>query len=83
VDVRIDSEWVSRHHARIVVRGASATVADLGSKNGTFLHGERINGRAQLHDGDELSMGRGVMVIRFVTVVGSTRTETSIDPIGE
>jgi pSer/pThr/pTyr-binding forkhead associated (FHA) protein len=31
VAVRIDSNAVSRHHARIVVRGARSTIENLGS----------------------------------------------------
>ncbi len=81
VDVRIDSEWVSRVHARVIVDGNAASIEDLGSKNGTYLHGERLVGRTELHDGDEISVGRGVVMIRFVTVIGSTRTETAIDPM--
>ncbi len=83
VDIRIDSEWVSRLHARIFVDGSTAHIEDLGSKNGTYLRGERLAGRAELHDGDEISVGRGVMTMKFVTVIGSTRTETAIDPTAE
>jgi pSer/pThr/pTyr-binding forkhead associated (FHA) protein len=35
----IESASVSRRHARIVVSGGTATLEDLGSKNGTFLRG--------------------------------------------
>lgn len=79
VDIRIESEWVSRVHARIVVDDERAFIEDLGSKNGTYLHGVRLTGRAELHDGDEIGVGRGVISIRFVRAVGSTRTETEID----
>ena len=44
--VQIDSERVSRCHARIVVEGTRATLQDLDSKNGTFLEGRRISGAA-------------------------------------
>jgi DNA-binding winged helix-turn-helix (wHTH) protein len=74
-DIRVDSEWVSRRHARIVVSEGSAFIEDLGSKNGTFIRGKRIDGPVELHDGDEITVGRGLMVLRFVTVLGSTRTE--------
>ena len=75
-DVLVDSEWVSRHHARILVEDGRAYIEDLGSKNGTYLQGSRVEGRAELHDGDEITVGRGLMMLRFVTVLGSTRTET-------
>jgi len=75
VHIQIDSEWVSRRHARINVEGGRAFLEDLGSKNGTFLRGSPIDGRTELQDGDEITVGRGLIVFRFVTVFGSTRTE--------
>jgi DNA-binding winged helix-turn-helix (wHTH) protein len=35
--VRIKSDQVSRHHARIMVSTAGATIEDLGSRNGTWV----------------------------------------------
>jgi DNA-binding response OmpR family regulator len=41
-------------------------VRDLGSKNGTFLNGERVGGeRKQLKSGDRLELGRGQVVLKF------------------
>lgn len=75
-DVCVNSEWVSRVHARIEVVGDGAVLEDLGSKNGTYHNGARLNGPAQLHDGDEVRLGRGAVVLRFVSALGATRTET-------
>ena len=55
--VRIQAASVSRLHARIVVAGRTATLEDLGSKNGTFLRGQRLRAAAPLSDGDELVFG--------------------------
>ena len=55
--VRIRSDEVSRHHARIVVTSGGATIEDLGSTNGTSVRGERINGPCDLRDGDEILIG--------------------------
>src|SRR5262245_17077953 len=38
VSVWLESPSVSRHHARIRVSGSDASVEDLGSKNGTYVH---------------------------------------------
>lgn len=73
--IRVESEWASRRHARIVVSGHDATIEDLGSKNGTFVRGVRVEEVVKLHDGDEIGIGRGVTVLRFVTILGTTRTE--------
>jgi DNA-binding winged helix-turn-helix (wHTH) protein len=73
--IRVDSEWVSRTHAKIVVARGRASIEDLGSKNGTYIRGVRVDEPLELHDGDEITVGRGLMMFRFVTVLGSTRTE--------
>jgi DNA-binding winged helix-turn-helix (wHTH) protein len=60
--VQIASERVSRRHARIVVDGEQAVLEDLGSKNGTFVRGERIHGPVELTDGDEIGIGRVILI---------------------
>jgi DNA-binding winged helix-turn-helix (wHTH) protein len=72
--VVIDLARVSRHHARIVVEGARAVLEDLGSKNGTFLRGQRLTEAAELADGDEICIGPAVLVFR--TSAGNSTTET-------
>lgn len=79
-DLRIDSEWVSRRHALVVVDGGSATIEDLDSKNGTHVNGAAVTGTVPLHDGDEIRLGRGVVLLRFVAALGSTRTEAETTP---
>lgn len=55
---------VSRRHARIIIDAGEATIEDLGSKNGTWLDGERVTS-ATVRDGAELILGRTRCVIRF------------------
>jgi DNA-binding winged helix-turn-helix (wHTH) protein len=54
--VRIDSTRVSRHHARITVDGSAALIEDCGSRNGTWVGGQRTAGRVRLNDGDEIAI---------------------------
>jgi pSer/pThr/pTyr-binding forkhead associated (FHA) protein len=49
--VQIVADSVSRHHARLTVSGREASIEDLGSKNGTWVAGERIHGTVLLTDG--------------------------------
>jgi DNA-binding winged helix-turn-helix (wHTH) protein len=62
--VWIDSSTVSRRHARILVGGSKATLEDLGSRNGTYLRGERIGAPEPLADGDEIRIGGVFLVFR-------------------
>jgi hypothetical protein len=50
---------VSRHHARIVYDTDYVYLEDLGSTNGTWLNGERLDEdeRRRLHDGDQIIFG--------------------------
>lgn len=52
----------SRHHFRLEANPPSCFVMDLGSRNGTFVNGERITERF-LKDGDVLSGGRTKMSV--------------------
>jgi len=56
-DVRIDDRFASTIHARLYSRGASYYVEDMGSTNGTYLNGARLDGEAELSDLDEVKIG--------------------------
>jgi hypothetical protein len=75
-DVRITwDERVSRVHAQLDRVGEHWTVVDDGlSRNGTFLNGERVNGRRRLYDGDTLLLGGTSFSFRDVRVGTSQLT---------
>jgi hypothetical protein len=55
-DIILSGALVSRHHTVFTVDGGKVVVTDLGSTNGTFLNGERIES-AVLSPGDEVVIG--------------------------
>lgn len=61
----IEAESVSRHHARLTVTGSSASIEDLGSKNGTWVGGERIHGAVLLTDGARFRLGSEIIQLEF------------------
>ena len=64
VNVRIDDPAISRKHARILRnKGGRHILEDLGSANGVYVNGRRIE-RADLADGDRLQVGP-TLVLRF------------------
>ena len=72
--VRIDADSVSRHHAKLTVRHGEAAIEDLGSKNGTWISGERIRGIVGLGDGVSLRLGSENVRVEFVDTERPTRT---------
>ena len=66
-DVRINDSKVSREHARINKQADPDTglteyvLTDLGSRNGTFLNGERITGDTALQNGDKITIGEHIL----------------------
>jgi hypothetical protein len=72
--IRLASPLASRRHARILVAGASARLQDLGSKNGTWIEGRRVEGERPLAAGDHIAVGEEVMVFCAGDAGGTTRS---------
>lgn len=65
-DLRIDDPRVSRLHARIEMRDDGVYVEDLGSRNGTAVDGEAVNGSRRLAVDDEIEIGPASIIFRGV-----------------
>jgi DNA-binding winged helix-turn-helix (wHTH) protein len=74
VHVRFDLPSVSRRHAKLMVSDQTATIEDLGSKNGTSVGGRAIAEATALQDGDEIAFGSVVVTFRVWSPSGSTET---------
>jgi DNA-binding winged helix-turn-helix (wHTH) protein len=72
--VRFSSGSVSRRHATITVDGQNATIADLGSKNGTFVDDEPVVAPRLLRDGVIVRFGRMEMVYRWAPAHQATES---------
>ena len=55
-DIPLASLTVSRHHAMVVQTASGVGLVDMGSTNGTFIDGKRIE-RHMLRNGDEIRLG--------------------------
>ncbi len=53
-ELAISDPAVSRRHARLWVNAAQIVIEDLGSQNGVYVNGSRIQGPCELHAGDVL-----------------------------
>lgn len=63
--VRLPDSGASRKHARIDIDDVRASLADLGSTNGTQVNGRTVTGATDLHDGDRVQLGSTVLVFRM------------------
>jgi DNA-binding winged helix-turn-helix (wHTH) protein len=75
--LRIPSNRVSRQHARIAVSGAHAVLEDMGSRNGTFVRGQRVTAPLELTSGDEIFVGSEVITFTVAFPEGSTEEDTA------
>jgi hypothetical protein len=60
---------ISRLHARIVRYPMTLLIQDLGSTNGTFLNGSKLDSEkgAVLRDGDSITLGKFQMRVEFIS----------------
>lgn len=56
-NLRANSDAISRKHCAIVIEDQDVTIRDLGSQNGTYVNGSRIEGVQKLQMGDQLRVG--------------------------
>jgi len=66
--LRIVSSQVSRRHCQLFEKGGQFLVKDLGSSNGTFVNGKKIQGQQVLEPGDELMVGQVTLRVAKVGV---------------
>ena len=79
LELRLDADTVSRRHARLEVRAERIVLEDLGSKNGTFVGGERLRELRVLVDGDEFRLGSLRVRLRRIEPAPTTRTRRARD----
>jgi hypothetical protein len=75
VEIYLDAPEVSRRHAQIKIAAARATIEDLGSKNGTFVGDQRVDGSRSVGDGDVITVGSVKLKVRALQAPTSTETQ--------
>ncbi|HST23441.1 MAG TPA: DUF3616 domain-containing protein [Blastocatellia bacterium] len=64
-DIVIADPAVSAAHAMIIAEADNYTIKDLGSRNGTFVNGERISEPRTLRHGDVIGLGLSKLTFRL------------------
>jgi FHA domain-containing protein/zinc ribbon protein len=72
-DIFLDDVTVSRRHAEFYRQGARFTVRDVGSLNGTYVNGERVE-EAELTGGDEVQIGKFRLLFLTSSELGPAST---------
>ncbi len=55
--IQLLDKIVSKEHCLIEQRGDGYVLRDLGSLNGTYINGQRVNGEQRLNHGDDIALG--------------------------
>jgi pSer/pThr/pTyr-binding forkhead associated (FHA) protein len=63
LDMVLVEDMVSRRHAKISSTDTEVYIQDIGSTNGTFVNGEKIAGKALLHEGDRILVGTSIIKV--------------------
>lgn len=74
LDMVLVEEMVSRRHARITLQDGVISIEDLGSTNGTFVNGEKIQ-KGTLREGDRILIGTSILKV-VTSADTSTRRES-------
>ena len=72
-DISVNDPSVSRRHVVLKAGSGRILLKDLGSSNGTFINGERIQEDGELHHGDTLGLGDADLNVR---VIGTSAFQT-------
>ena len=67
-DIHLPDQSTSGKHARLVYRNMHWWIEDLMSTNGTYLNDERIESPAILINGDELRIGKSILVVEIQAI---------------
>ncbi len=79
-DIAIGHKSISRRHLRISVEQSTFIAEDLGSQNGTRVHGKRINGPTAFRPGDQLQMSEFSIELGFLDQSGGAPAQSDGSP---
>ena len=74
LDMVLVEEMVSRKHARITLNDGVISIEDLGSTNGTFVNGEKVE-RGTLKEGDRVLIGTNILKVMAIAEDGEQRVD--------
>lgn len=85
-DLMVDDAEVSRRHVVVRLEGGQLEIEDLGSANGTFVNGSRIEGPVKVGGGAKIRIGQTEFEVRGVLPEGRDEhdaTQAAASPIAD
>lgn len=61
--IRLDDQYVSGNHAKILVKNREVIIEDLNSTNGVFVNDQRIKGSYKLRANDKIKIGTAIFKV--------------------
>lgn len=80
-DITLSDPRASRFHARLAWSASQWTLADLGSANGTWVNGQRVQGTIALQSGDLIQVGDSTLRLETATVAAAPATIDTPDDL--
>jgi predicted component of type VI protein secretion system len=84
-DLQIPLMGISRKHCQLSVQGQKVSVKDLGSSNGTFVNGKRVE-QQELSPGDRLQVGLVMFTVQVdgkpAEISPPSRQDSALRPAG-
>jgi hypothetical protein len=65
-DILVEDTGVSRKHLEIQTADGVIRAVDLGSTNGSYVNGHKVDGSVELTDGSTITMGRTKIIFRLL-----------------
>ena len=80
VDIKLENRFVSRRHFQVRFESDVFYISDLGSTNGTYLNGSKLNPNEEqiLRDGDRVGLGVDEVLLVFSGPAGTVRIDTAV-----
>ncbi len=72
-DILVDDTGVSRRHLEIQTADGVVRAVDLGSTNGSYVNGHKVDGSVELTDGSTITMGRTKIIFRLLSLPSGGR----------
>jgi hypothetical protein len=72
--IALTDSSISTRHAQVTRTGDTFTVEDLGSRNGTFVNGEKVTAPRALADNDVIRFGRMILIFNLAREIRAGET---------